>query len=943
MFLLNGRRGLPRRPATTGRGLRTPNWRPSAAAIRMLVAAAIIAVAIALVFLTAAFWVNWWWFGSIGQRPVLVTRYVTQALSFLIGGSIAAIFSLLNLRLASRALIRSAADPVSQMARQLGGLGRILWWTGGALVFVLFGRSAAAQWDTWLLLRYGGSFGVTDPSLGRDAGFYVFDLPAIHAILSGAERLALLTLASCAVVYAVRLNVRLSAWRRPPAPVVTHLAALGGGLLLLIAASFWLANYDLAYSTRGFLSGPGFTDMHVVRAGNVVLALLTAVIALLLLLNTRVARRRWLLIAVAAWGVIALLVGVALPAIVQQSVVEPSELRRERPYIERNLAMTRTAFGLDDVTVRDVAGSGEPPAAALATTSDTFDNARLWDYRVIQDTYQQLRSFVPYYRFHDVDVDRYQVDGRLRQVVISARELDQDGLPENAQTWVNRHLAYTHGYGAAVSPVSESTGQGLPIFLVGNIPPEGTGTLAIQQPEIYYGELTREWIAVNTKQPEFSGLQSDESPSPYGGDARGSIRLSSYLTRLLVAADLGDRRILLSGDLTTESRILIRRDIVERARTVAPFLSYDPDPYLVIAGGRLVWVLDAYTTSDRFPTASPVEGINYIRNSVKITVDAYDGTTTFYRTDVADPIADAYDAMFDSLFTPIASAPPALLDHVRYPERLFNLQTDVYASYHVTDPIPFYNGEDRWAVPTEPTGGERSRMEAYYASLRLGDASRARFGLILPLVPGGQQDRSNMTAWMAGQTDETGKPSVLLYRFPRQVTVFGPEQVEAQINQDRDISPQLSLLDQAGSRVIRGNLLVLPIDETIIYVQPLYVQATSSQAAPTELKYVIVATNNRVIMRATLREALEALANGAAAAPPAAPSTSAPEPTPAALAQEALDAYDRGQTALKAGNWEAYGREQQTLSALLQQLAGAEGNPAAPASTGAPATGTPGP
>lgn len=906
--------------------------------------AAVIAFVIAGVYLTAAFWVNWWWFGSMGQRSVLSTRYTTQAITFLIGGSIATTFLMLNVRLASRAIGRSAAGPASGVARRLSGLLRLFVWAGGALVFALFGRAAASRWDTWLLLQYGGSFGITDPSLGRDAGFYVFDLPALQAILSGAERLVLLTLVSCAVVYALSLNFRPSAWRHPPAFVVTHLAALGGGFLLLVAFAFWLANYDLAYSTRGFLTGPGFTDMHVVKAGNVVLALLTAAIAVLLLLNTRVARRRWLLVAVAAWGVISLLVGVALPALVQQSVVEPSELRRERPYIERNLAMTRAAFGLDGVTVREVAGTGEPPAAALSTTSDTFDNARLWDYRVIQDTYQQLRSFVPYYRFHDVDVDRYQVNGRLRQVVISARELDQDGLPNNAQTWVNRHLAYTHGYGAAVSPVSESTGQGLPVFFVGNIPPEGTAALAIQRPEIYFGELTREWVAVNTDQPEFTGLQGGAATSPYAGEARGSIHLTNYLTRLLVAADLSDRRIILSGDLTSDSRILIRRDIVDRARTIAPFLTYDPDPYLVIADGRLVWLLDAYTTSNRFPTASPIEGINYIRNSVKITVDAYDGTTTFYRTDVEDPIADAYGKMFDRLFTPISSAPPALMDHVRYPERLFNLQTDVYAAYHVNDPVAFYNGEDRWAVPTVPSGDERSRMEAYYASLRLEHASRTRFGLILPLVPGGRQDRSNMTAWMAGQTDETGKPSILLYRFPRQVTVFGPEQVEAQINQDREISPQLSLLDQAGSRVIRGNLLVLPIDETVIYIQPLYVQATSSQAAPTELKYVIVASNERVVMRPTLREAIEALARGAAAAPSVPATTPDQEAAEVNLAEKALDAYNRGQAALKAGDWEAYGREQQTLAGLLQQLADQEksgSGSSIPAE--APAAGTPGP
>lgn len=918
-------------------------WRPSPATRRMIITAALLGVVALALVATAGFWVNWWWFGSAGYQSVLARRYAAEVLAFGAGGLIAAAFFAANWLYALR---RTSSSPSGSRATGRARLlVRLPLWLLTLTVLIVAGAAAAARWQTWVLVLNGGSFGLRDPIFGHDAGFYVFRLPALRALQLGAIALLLATTVMVAVVYAVSLGLRRDDLRRPPRSVRTHVLALVGGLLLLTGAGYLLANYQLLSSSRGAVYGVGYTDANVDRWVNYALAALSAAAAALLLLNAFVRRIRWLVITLAAWAAAAVVLGGIVPAAVQQTLVEPSELARERPYIANNIALTRAGFGIEEVEARDLQGQGEPDRAALSATSPTFDNIRLWDYRVVRQSFQQFQSFVPYYRFLDIDVDRYLLNGQLRQVVLAARELDTADLPSTAQTWVNRHLIYTHGYGAVVSAVSEATSQGLPRVLAGGIPPEGTGALAISRPEIYFGELDAPWVAVDTDQEEVNGIPGDTPTSRYEGAARGSIALDNSLKRVMLAIDLRERRMLLSNSLGGDARVLLRRGIVERATSIAPFLAYDPDPYLVIAGGRLTWVIDAYTTSDQFPGATPIEGINYIRHSVKVTIDAYDGTVTFYRTGTPDPIADAYGAIFGDLFKPIGETPPELASHFRYPERLFDLQADAYASYHVADPSAFYNGEDRWEVAKEEVEGpaisehQIQRMESYYVTLPLPDEPKAGFGLVLPFTP---NKRQNMTAWMAGQTDEAGVPRLVVYRFPRQRSIFGPEQIEARINSQPDISEQITLLDQAGSRVIRGNLLVLPVGETVLYAQPLYVLATSSQGASTELQFVILATNDRVVMRATLPEALAALVAGGSETDATAAGTSAPgsdsgaRPTNAttSLAERALAAYERGQAAVQRGDWASFGKEQATLETLLRELNG--GVP-----TGAP-TGTPG-
>jgi uncharacterized membrane protein (UPF0182 family) len=903
----------------------------------MLITAGVIAAIAIALFGTSAFWVNWWWFGSMGHREVLTTRYTAQILSFLIGGAIAGAVFGGNVFLALR---RSGQTPP---------VGRILAFADRTLragviaatgiIAFLFGLAAAARWETWLLWLHGKSFGVRDPVFDRDVGFFVFAMPALHFIESGAFALLIATTLAVAIVYVVRLGMNVRSIRGIPRQPRVHLLSLAGAILVVVAFRIVLANYDLVYSDRGVAFGASYTDVHAQRLANWVLVVLSLAIAGLLLVNAYVQRIRLLIGAIALWAVASVVLGYVVPALIQQTVVEPNELQRERPYIANNLAMTRAAFDLDDVPGRELSGQAPVVASQVAQYPETVDNIRLWDYRIIKTTFQQLQSFVSYYVFQDVDVDRYATDGQIEQVVVAARELDPSGLQPTVQTWTNRHLIYTHGYGAVVSPVGEVAPPGLPTFLVERIPPTGTGIYAIERPEIYFGEIGEDWVAVNTNQTEFAGtIDADGAPVAdyqYEGEARGSIQLDGYLKKLLLATHLGERNILLSGSLTSESKVLLHRTIIDRIETIAPFLRLDDDPYLVIADGQLYWVVDAYTQTDLFPHASRSDGVNYIRNSVKVVVDAYDGTTTFYRTAEADPIADAWGEIYGDLFTPIADAPPSLAAHWRYPDLLFDIQSDVYAAVHVTDPTAFYNGEDRWAIPMEQVEGTTEQMEPYNVTMTLPGEGTPEFALIRPFIPGGRTTRQNMTAWMAGRTGTGGTLSLVLYRFPRQETVFGPAQIEARIDQEPDISAQISLWNQSGSQVIRGNLLVIPIGESILYVQPLYLQATNTQGALPELKRVILASSERVVMRETFDEALAALTQGSE--PVEGPLETAPDVPEgdksafAGLAQQALAAYEEGQAALARADWTAYGEAQARLESLLQQIAALSGGSTAPA------------
>src|SRR5829696_256024 len=924
-------RGMPRRGSGDPPAGERRAWTPSPSTRRMIATTLTLAAVGAFIWLTARFWIQWWWFESVAYQTALTTRYVSGAIAFVAAALIVGGFFAANWNLAL-----SRREGVGRSARLASS--RILRWPLWLLTVVLAvfaGWFAAEQWVIWRLAFAGSSFGVSDPIFGMDAGFYVFRLPAIEITHQVALTTVLITLAAVALIYLGMAGLdRLDQLQASP-HTRRHLLGLAALLLILFGAGYLLANYDLQYSQRGFTVGPGFTDVTVVRPLNYLLAVVSVIAAIILVSSRRMEQIRWLGIVAVAW-VVAVGLGQVVPQLVQQTIVEPNELQREAQYIANNIALTRTGFGLEGVDSRSISGQGEPPASVLQANSPVLRNVRLWDYRIARQTFQQLRSFVPYYVFNDVDVDRYPEADELQQVLVSARELDTEGLPTNAQTWTNQHLSYTHGYAGVISPINEATSQGLPVFSVAGIPPEAAGVLTIERPEIYFGEIESPWVAVNTGVQEVNGIPGETPSSPYEGLARGSIGLENYLKRVILSINLGDRRILFTDELTAESRVLLVRSITERISTIAPFLLLDGDPYLTVVDGRMIWILDAYSATDRFPNGTRFAGVNYARHTFKATVDAYDGTVTFYRTAMPDPIADAYSALFKEMFTPISEAPSALAEHFRYPEDLFDLQSRVFSAYHVTDPTAFYNGEDRWEIAEEPVESDRNAdtvlrpMEAYYMTLPLPGESETGFKLIRPFTP---INRPNMTAWMAAQSDLQGQARLVVYRFPRQVTVFGPQQVEARINQDPFISEQFTLLGQSGSRVISGNLLVLPVEETVMYVQPVYLQATGTEGAPTELTFVIVATGEQVEMRPTLEEALAAVAgndeaDGPGAGTAGAETSLAPAAAPiTGTVADALDAYERGQRALQQGDWAAYGEAQEELGGILDTLARSAGVP----------------
>jgi uncharacterized membrane protein (UPF0182 family) len=890
------------------------------------------------------------WFDALGFASLVWRRIGTEWLLFVGGWIVASGVLLANWWLArrlaggeqmavpwlrqERSQYRVTAEPTTRVvaARIANGLLAAV----AVVLGFFFAVPARAMWLTALMSTYGRSFGQTDPILGRDVGFYVFRLPWQRFLQGWFLWLVLLSLGGAALVYlasysAERLTSKVKivgarpAWLRLAPAAERHLLVLGAIGLGLFAWGYQLGIPRLLYSTGGAAYGAGYTDVH---ARLPVMQLLTWIAALgaVILLIGLFTRIRWLPYAVlGGWLAVAFLGGNVYPALLQRISVEPNELAREREYIAHSIDFTQAAFGLDKIAEADFAVTEETAPLDLAANESTIQNIRLWDYRPLMRTYGQLQEIRLYYAFNDVDVDRYQVGDQYRQVTLAAREIAQNELPDTAQTWVNRHLVYTHGSGVVLSPVNEVLEEGLPQLWVRDIPPASSyPELALARPEIYYGELSTEYVIVDTKEGELDYPSGDQNVyTSYAGT--GGVLLNSPLKRLAYALRLGDGQVLLSSAITPESRLLWRRAIAERVRTVAPFLDYDDDPYPVIVDGRLVWMLDAYTTTDRYPYSEPIQTqsgtLNYVRNSVKVTMDAYNGTLTFYLIDPSDPLAATYAAIFPDLFRPVEEMDPALVAHWRYPEGMFRIQATKYQTFHMTDPQVFYNQEDLWNWAEEVVTGERMQIEPYYVIMRLPGEASPEFVLMLPYTPSTKQ---NMIAWLYARNDGEHYGQLGVYKFPKQQLIYGPMQVESRIDQDPLISQQLSLWNQRGSQVIRGNLLVIPVDQSILYVEPIYLQAEASQLP--ELRRVIVAYGNRIAMEETLAGSL-ARVMGVAPVAEQSPAPETPQPAPegnvADLIQQADAHYQAGQECLKAGDWACYGAEMDALGQILDSLVAA--------------------
>ena len=915
-------------------GSRRQAWRRGV--IALLIALIVVVSGLILLGLMGDFLVDWLWFSALGYLNVFWTIVVAEAEVFLAVFVATAIILWVNGSLASR-LARSPwtqrpADfewrrtGVATMPDLLEFMRDRLPWPlviAGCAGFLaaLVALGEVHNWDVFLRFLYQAPYGANDPLYDKDLGFYFFSLPAYVAIKNWMLLTLFLSALLAGAVYWVHGEIAYDPQRRSISPTaIAHGSVLLGCFFAVKAWSYGLDRYLLLYGDNGVVVGAGYTDIHVRLPILWLLVGLAVILAFACWANLRARTYKLPIAAVAILFGTSLVLGGIVPALIQRMYVKPNELQLEKPYIQHNIALTQQAYNLHQVTVDAFPAEQSLTAKTLETNKATIENIRLWDWQPLMDTYSQMQEIRTYYKFHDLDIDRYWLDGTYHAVMLSARELKSSLLPPNAQTWVNRHLLFTHGNGVVMSPVTRKSPEGLPLFYLRDIPPVATGGPEIHEPRIYYGEETDNYVIVKGSTPEFDYPKGkDNIYATYHGT--GGIPIGGIARKVLFAWYFNDVNLLLSSYIIDSSRIMIRRNIQERVRTIAPFLRLDHDPYLVVSDGRLFWMQDAYTTSHHFPYAQPVQGrdlnLNYIRNSVKIVVDGYNGSVDFYLMDAADPIAATYQRIFPGLFKPLQAMPPDLQRHIRYPEDLFRIQAQMYRAYHMDTPEVFYNREDLWQFPRKPEGGQTATMVPYYIVMRLPGEPRAEFFLMLPMVP---SQRENMIAWLAARCDAPNYGKLIVYEFPKDKLVYGPFQIEARINQNTEISQQLSLWNQLGSRVIRGNVLVIPIENSILYVSPLYLRAEQGQLP--ELKRVIAAYGDHVVMKETLAEALLALFMEPGAGP-AAPSAATGTPLAGAAAdraREALDHYNQALERLKSGDWAGFGTELDAMRALLQNM-----------------------
>jgi hypothetical protein len=885
----------------------------------------------------AAFYTDWLWFKEVGYEAIfqrrLTTAFMTGVTVFAAAYAVLWANALFALSLLTQPYVVLAAtaqgQPIMFNRRQVRRTATAI----ASLAALVMALPASGHWLDLLEYRHAVSFGVTDPIFGRDVSFYAFRLPVYDFVRGTALAVVLLTLVLSAGIYVLAGAVGLG----PRKGIDTsrrarrHLSLLTAALFLIMAAGAWLDMPRLlvtpAPATRivyGASYGDVYARLPFLWATFVVLLIGTALAAV-----HAFSRRVWPLLTAVGLYLVVSIVGGLYAAIVQRVIVAPNEQVRELPFIEHNVAATRRAFALEDVEERELPGDATLSRADVAANAATLENVRLWDHQPLLDTFGQIQEIRSYYDFVSVDNDRYVVDGKYRQIMLSARELNSDTLQN--RSWVNERLNFTHGYGLTLGPVNQVTSEGLPVLFIKDIPPVSSVGLQVREPSIYFGELSSSYVLVRTRAREFHHPKGDDNVyTQYEG--RGGVPLGRFWRRLLFSFRFRSTDILLTDVVTPESRVLFHRRISDRVNEIAPFLTYDDDPYLVNADGRLFWIQDAYTTTGQYPYSTPARaGLTYIRNSAKVVIDAYHGTTTYYLADDRDPLALTLARVFPTLFRPLAEMPEPLRRHVRYPEEIFAVQAAVYSTYHMTNPGVFYNKEDQWEVPAIETEGNPVAMQPYYTIMKLPGEKSAEFIQMLPFTP---RRKDNLAAWMVARSDGERYGRLLVFRFPKQKVVFGPRQIVARINQDQVISPQITLWNQQGSQVIQGTLLVIPIEQSLIYIRPLYLRASGGRIP--ELKRVIVAYQNQIVMEETLPAALNRIFGAGAArmerpvetppAPPPAPSSPAGAVAPAAgesletLAALANEHYQRAIQAQRDGNWAVYGEEIKKLGDVLERM-----------------------
>lgn len=872
------------------------------------------------------FYTDLLWFSSLGFRSIFTKIILAKLITGLAFGVFSWIFLFANILLARRLAPKlyyltpnlSLQSLIQQVKPYLDRFFTPILIVGSLVLSFLIGLGMSNQWDAWLRLFNQELSPVKDPLFNHSISFYFFTLPALESLQNYFFFIIFITILVAITIHVLDGSIVPGLGRQTFAPhVKAHLSWLAGLLMLDLAFMWYLRIYNLLYAPTGnIVYGASYTDVKAVMPALKILVAVGIIAALILVINIALKGWRLPILALSLTGAVWLLALNIYPALIQAYKVAPNEIAREKPYIKLNISGTRAAYNLNKIKAKPFPALTNLDLNMIAANQATLDNIRLWDWRPLKRTYSQIQEIRLYYLFKDVDLDRYRIDNKSRQVALSGRELSINKLPSTAKTWINEHLVFTHGYGAVMSPVNKVTPDGLPNLLIKNIPPISSSNIKLKRPEIYYGEETGNYVITKTNTDEFNYPKGEKNQyTTYKGS--GGIRLKSTLTKALFSYRFSSLKMFLSDSITNKSRILFNRDIVERAKTIAPFLRYDTDPYLVISKGKLYWILDAYTVSDRYPYSTPFSGrTNYLRNSVKIVIDAYNGSINYYLIDPNDIIAATYSRMFPQLFTEFNKMPPDLKAHLRYPENLFSIQAEMYKTFHMEDPQVFYNKEDMWAIPDEITNNGREAMKPYYVIMKIPGEQEEEFLLMLPFTPTG---KSNMIAWLAARNDAPNYGQLRVFEFPKDRLVYGPSQIEARIDQDPKISQQLSLWNQRGSRVIRGNLLVIPIEQSILYVEPIYLQ--SEQSDLPELKRVIVGYNNKIIMEPTLAAALAKIFTGAPPPPSGKqPADGEKQPTQKNLIDQADEHFNKAGQAAQSGDWKTYGEELKKLGEALNKL-----------------------
>lgn len=897
-------------------------------------------VLLGLLAASAGFYTDWLWFKDVGYASVFWKGITSQLAIAALVASVVFVLVFVNLVLVRRNLMASTDVIETEDERFFPGANRYLDWLNtilrsrfitwlqvaiAAAIAFIWANGFSGSWLQWEMFLNRTSFELADPIFGHDVSYYLFQLPFLSHAYFSAFLLLLGLLAFALVVYSIAglLSRHTAAGRS----AIAHVS----GLLALVLGAWAYGNKlaidKLVFSPRGVAFGASYTDMFASLPLYRIIIGLSLLLAVGALVNVFVRRSRLTMMLPAALLVVAVVASAFYPIFMERFVVEPNQLERETPYIKHNIKYTRMGFNLDKIVEQQLPAPAPLTLETLKANQATVENIRLLDWRLLNQTYAQLQGIRPYYHFSDIDIDRYQIDGKLQQVMLGVRELSLSEMQGDVPTWLNEHLVYTHGYGAVVSPVTRVTAQGQPEFMVGDIPPRTVHPeLRIEQPRIYFGELTDTYAVVNTRTEEFDYPQGSEANATTTYEGEQGVPLT-FFNKLMFSLRYGTTKLFLADSIEPDSRILYNRNIKQRVQTIAPFFRYEDDPYAVIADGRIFWIIDGYTESSCFPYSEPLApgGANYVRNSVKATVDAYNGTVNFYLVDEEDPIVATISKIFPDLLKPINEMPQSLKCHLRYPESLLALQANVLNTYHTQHPGLFYNQEDLWSVALEKFEDDVRPMSPYYTVMKLpGEtgAAQEEFVLVLPITPAGSagNEKHNMIAWLAARSDGDHYGQLRLYHFPKDTVVQGPRQIDARIDQDTEISANLTLWSRTdGSSVVRGNLLVIPVGDTVLYVEPVYILASGNDLP--ELKRVIVATKDRIAMRPTLHEALAAiLGRDPGQLAPGEPTTPDADATLQSLAGKLERALQASKQAQQSGDWAEYGRQQDYLEQLIKQL-----------------------